>query len=103
MSFTREQQELLETYGFDLMAQIEGMLRHVREYQRALQQLRGTLPRSSGQTPSATMQKHISALREAMKEFDTSIGEIETHASAVPNIPTQATDGSQPDGTDGSP
>jgi hypothetical protein len=31
---------LLETAGFDLMAQVEGMLRQVRLYQREVQQIR---------------------------------------------------------------
>jgi hypothetical protein len=81
MSFSREQQELLEAYGFDLMAQIEAMLRHVREYQRALQQLRGTLPPSNPQTPVTTMQDHIHALRRAAKEFEVCLTEMEAHAS----------------------
>ena len=37
---TTAQQELLEVYGFDLMAQVEALLRHVREYQREVQRLR---------------------------------------------------------------
>jgi hypothetical protein len=81
MSFSREQQELLETYGFDLLAQVEAMLRHVREYQRALQQFRGTLPLTTPKTPVTTMQDQLQALRGAVKEFEVCLTEIEAHAS----------------------
>ena len=82
MSLTREQQEVLEAYGFDLMAQVEAMLRHIREYQRALQQFRGTLPPPpNAQTPVATMDNHVRALRGALKQFDVCLTEIEEHTA----------------------
>lgn len=83
MTWTREEQEFLEAYGFDLMAQVEAMLRHVREYQRALQRFRGTLPpqRSPNppETPVAAMTEHIRALREAVTQFDSCLSEIQEH------------------------
>ena len=81
MSFTREQQEMLEAYGFDLLAQTEAILRHVREYQRALQRFRGTLPRrepgGATQSPVALMTAHIKSLRETVAQFDSCLAEIE--------------------------
>ena len=83
MSLTREEQEVLEAYGFDLMAQLEAMLRHIREYQRALQTFRGTLPRQGqgsddpAQAPIVVMSNHVRALREASRQFDISVTEIE--------------------------
>jgi hypothetical protein len=77
VTFTRQQQELLEAYGFDLMAQIEAMLRHVREYQRALQRFRGTLPPPEDRAPLETMGDHVRALRAAVTEFDTCLEDIE--------------------------
>lgn len=78
MSFTREEQEVLEAYGFDLMAQVEAMLRHVREYQRGLQRFRGTLPRANAtQTPIEIMGDHVRSLRGALREFDICLTEVE--------------------------
>lgn len=81
MSLTREEQEVLEAYGFDLMAQLEAMLRHIREYQRALQTFRGTLPRQGSddpaQAPIVVMDNHVRALRQASRQFDISVTEIE--------------------------
>jgi hypothetical protein len=78
---TREQQEALEVYGFDLMAQVEAMLRHIREYQRALQRFRGTLPRQQSndptQTPIAVMSDHVRGLRAALQEFNNCLTEVE--------------------------
>jgi hypothetical protein len=82
MSLTREQQEVLEAYGFDLLAQVEAMLRHIREYQRALQQFRGTLPpQPNAQAPVATMENHVRALRDALKEFELCLTEMEAHTA----------------------
>jgi hypothetical protein len=75
MSLSREQQQMLEVYGFDLMAQVEAMLRHVREYQQALQRLRGTLPPSKA--PLAVMRKHVRALRDQLTDFDACLTQME--------------------------
>ena len=83
MSLTREDQELLEAYGFDLMAQVEAMLRHAREYQRALQRLRGTLPPPIAESPLALMGKHVRALREALTQFDICLTDIEERTRGV--------------------
>lgn len=77
------------------------LLRHIREYQRALQQLRGTPPPPNGRASGVIMQKHISALRDAMKEFGACLGEIEVQASAVPNVSNQAAGRTKRDGTGG--
>lgn len=83
MSLTREQQELLEAYGFDLMAQVEGILRHVRQYQQALQRFRGTLPSTHTRQPIAVMAEHARALRRALREFDTVLTDIEESTSSA--------------------
>jgi hypothetical protein len=88
MSFTREQQEMLEAYGFDLMAQTEAILRHVREYQRGLQRLRGTLPRGRSadatQSPLSVMAAHIQSLRETLAQFDSCLAEVEAVTRNAP-------------------
>jgi|tagenome__1003787_1003787.scaffolds.fasta_scaffold17052362_1 hypothetical protein len=88
MSFTREQQDMLEAYGFDLMAQTEAILRHVREYQRGLQRLRGTLPKrrsaDATQSPLAVMTAHIQSLRETLAQFDTCLAEVEAVTRNAP-------------------
>jgi hypothetical protein len=59
--------------GFDLMAQIEAMLRHAREYQREVQRLRGII--GKGQTvtaemnPLAAVRHHIERMRHAYASF----------------------------------
>jgi hypothetical protein len=82
MSFTLQEQQLLEAYGFDLMAQVEAMLRHVREYQRGLQRFRGMLPRPNAtRTPVERMGDHVRSLRDALKEFDICLAQIEERLS----------------------
>jgi hypothetical protein len=83
MSFTLEEQQLLEAYGFDLLAQLEAMLRHVREYQRGLQRFRGMLPRPNAkQTPIERMGDHVRSLRDALTEFNTCLAQIEERLSS---------------------
>jgi hypothetical protein len=95
MTLTREQQELLEAYGFDLLVQVEAMLRHVREYQQALQRFRGTLPPpKAGQTPIATMGEHVRVLRERLRQFDICLTEIEESFNATGDHAAQLQHGS---------
>jgi hypothetical protein len=78
---THRRNELLEVLGFDLLAQVEEMLRHVREYQREVQRLRGML--GAGQTstedrpPSEAVQQHLKRLRATWTEFGSLLDEIE--------------------------
>ena len=73
--------ELLEVLGFDLLAQVEEMLRHVREYQREVQRLRGTL--GNGQTSTAdrapfeAVREHVKRLRKTWTDFGGVLEEIE--------------------------
>jgi hypothetical protein len=48
---SKQQHDLLEVHGFDLLADIEAMLRHARQYQREVQRLRGIL--GKGQTDTS--------------------------------------------------
>ena len=78
---TYRRTELLEVLGFDLLAQVEEMLRHVGEYQREVQQLRGML--GAGQTstedrpPSEAVHQHLKRLRATWTEFGSLLNEIE--------------------------
>ena len=59
--------ELLEVQGFDLMAEIEAMLRHAREFQREVQRLRGLL--GKGQTATSDL-RPVDAIRQQLDELD---------------------------------
>ena len=78
---THRRNELLEVLGFDLLAQVEEMLRHAREYQREIQRLRGML--DAGQTPTKNhppfeaVQQHLKRLRATWTEFGGVLNEIE--------------------------
>jgi hypothetical protein len=93
---------MLEVYAFDLMAQVEAMLRHIREYQQGLQRLRGTLPPSRTQGPLAAMRKHLRELREQLTHFDASLTDMEgvtgqTLGATVEENPESRKGGSRPD------
>ena len=61
---TREgQQELLEVWGFDLLAHVEAMLRHARQYNQEVKQLHSHL--GKGQT---TDQVPLDAVLQHVKE-----------------------------------
>jgi len=81
--------DLLEIHGFDLLAHVEAMLRHVREYQREVQRLRGVL--SKGQTTTtdrpakAAVREHLEELRRASVSFADTLVDIETMIGSVPN------------------
>ena len=81
------QLELLETQGFDLLAQVEAMLRSAREYQRDVQRLRGIV--GKGQTSTShlpalrAVRKHIGALRATCAQFTETLGGIDRTAAAI--------------------
>ena len=74
------QHQILEVCGFDLMAEIENMLRHVREYQREVQRLRGIL--GKGQTgtadrePQEAVRVHVKALYVATAALSDTLQQI---------------------------
>jgi hypothetical protein len=82
-SRAEDRHELLEVQGFDLMAQIEAMLRHAREYQREVQRLRGILGKGQTATaemnPLAAVRHHIERMRHAYASF----GETLTDAVSI--------------------
>jgi hypothetical protein len=73
--FTKSQHDAMEVHGFDLLAQVEAMLRHVREYQREVQRLRGTLGKgqttTSNRSPFDATREHATQLRRAWESFAT--------------------------------
>ena len=81
MSLSREQQQMLEVYGFDLMAQVEAMLRHVRQYQREVQRLRGLLGKGQTSTsdrhPVEAVRNHVAQLLRAGASFRDTLDDIE--------------------------
>lgn len=72
---SKQQHEKLEVHGFDLMAQLEAMLRHVREDQRELQRLRGILGKgqtdTSDRAPSDAVREQVARLRRAADSMIT--------------------------------
>jgi hypothetical protein len=80
-AFRDDRQEMMEVHGFDLMAQVEAMLRHVRQYQREVQRLRGILGKgqttTSERTPIDAVQEHAMQLRNACKSLSETLDDIE--------------------------
>jgi hypothetical protein len=66
--------------GFDLMAQIEAMLRHAREYQREVQRLRGILGRgqtgTGEMTPVAAVRHHVDEMHTAYASFGETLTDV---------------------------
>jgi hypothetical protein len=73
--------ELLEVQGFDLMAQVEALLRHAVQYQREVQRLRGLLGKgqttTSEMSPRAAIEHHIAQIQDAHLSFGTTLAAIE--------------------------
>jgi hypothetical protein len=82
-SRAEDRRELLEVHGFDLLAQIEAMLRHAREFQREVQRLRGLMGKGQTHTsemnPLAAVRHHVDHMNEAYASF----GETLTDARRV--------------------
>ena len=79
--FTKPQHDAMEVHGFDLLAQVEAMLRHVREYQREVQRLRGILGKgqttTSNRSPFDATREHVTGLRDAWGSFGEVLMELE--------------------------
>jgi hypothetical protein len=89
-SLTQQDHELMEVHGFDLLSQIEAMLRHVRQYQREVQRLRGLMGRGQTSTadlpPIEAVDRHLIELRKACSAFMETLDEIvKTHQTIMPN------------------
>jgi uncharacterized membrane protein YccC len=80
LPLSESDQEAMETLGFDLLAEVEALLRHAREYQREVQRLRGILGR--GQTSTAerpvreAVRVHLENLRDACAKFGRTLDGI---------------------------
>jgi hypothetical protein len=77
---------LLEAAGFDLMAQIEAMLREVRHYHQAVQKVRelveqGNRDRASLLLTDGPVMDHMRALRRASLMLVETIDNIELFVS----------------------
>jgi hypothetical protein len=76
---TDRQKRALEVHGVDLMAQLEAMLRCVREYQLDVQRIRetgrGGLP---GLERPNVIRRHVPELRQVCRQFSDLLDEIET-------------------------
>jgi phage host-nuclease inhibitor protein Gam len=86
--FTRREHELMEVHGFDLLAQIEAMLRHVRQYQREVQRLRGLMGKGQTTTsdlpPVEAVDQHLKRLREACSAFTETLDDLlQIHETAA--------------------
>ena len=72
-SRAEDRRELLEVHGFDLLAQIEAMFRHAREFQREVQRLRGILGQGQTETPAmnplAAVRPHVERMQQAYASF----------------------------------
>jgi hypothetical protein len=84
---TSQRAELLEVLGFDLMAQIEAMLRYTRAYQREVQRLRGKLGKGRASSTDhrethAAVREHIRRLRKASATFRETLSGIADAAGA---------------------
>jgi hypothetical protein len=83
-SLTDQELEILEVKGFDLLAQVESILRHGRQYQREVQRLRGILGKGQTDTanrpPLTAVRTHLAELLRACSTFTETIQEINSIA-----------------------
>ena len=89
-SRTLEQhKELMDVHGLDQLAQVEAMLRHARQYQREVQQLRGLLKRTTPETSESDAMRgirhHLGEMRRACTSFNATLDEISDNIDAVEN------------------
>jgi hypothetical protein len=81
--------ELLEVLGFDLLAQIEAMLRHAREYQREVQRVRGILGKGQTATsdlpPLDAVRHHLQQMRQVCTSFRDTLTDAQSAADSFEN------------------
>ena len=69
--------QAMEVHGFDLLAQVEAMLRHVRAYQQNVQELRGTPLGPAVRRKSATaVLDNVKQLRKVCDTFCTTLDDV---------------------------
>ena len=75
--FTDEQLQFLEVFGLDLLSQAEGAVRAVRDYQRAVQQLRGIRATSKGDAELiAAVHASVKQLQRGCTDFNITVADI---------------------------
>jgi hypothetical protein len=75
--FTDEQLQLLEVFGLDLLSQAEAAVRAVRDYQRAIQQLRGIRATSNGDAGSiGTVHSSVKQLHAGCADLSVTVDGI---------------------------
>jgi hypothetical protein len=78
--------EMLDVHGFDLLAQVEAMVRHVREYQREVQRLRGTMHDDAGASNAVRIQRlreRTADLRTCYNDFCGTLEDIDAITTAL--------------------
>ena len=79
--------------GFDLLAEVEAMLRTAREYQREVQRVRGILGKGQTQTsqlpPVAALTQQVRRLRETIQSMTGVVNEIEQTVGEVTGRTTE--------------
>jgi esterase/lipase len=84
----REQQnEILEVKGFDLLSEVEAMLRNARQYQREVQRFRGILGKGQTQTselpPIDAITEQVRRLRQTIQSMVDVVNDIEHTVTVV--------------------
>jgi hypothetical protein len=69
--------QAMEVHGFDLLAQVEAMLRYVRAYQQNVQELRRTplVPAARRRSASGVLD-NVKQLRKACDTFCTALDDV---------------------------
>lgn len=84
-----QHKELMDVHGLDLLAQVEAMLRHARQYQREVQKLRGLLQRTNPETSESearrSIRHHLGEIRTACTSFNATLDEISDNIDTVDN------------------
>ena len=72
-----EHAQAMEVHGFDMLAQVEAMLRHVRAYQQNVQDLRSTPLMPAVRRKSATaVLDNVKQLRQACETFCSALDDV---------------------------
>jgi uncharacterized protein YukE len=82
-----QHKDLMDVHGLDLLAQVEAMQRHARQYQREVQKLRGLLQRTNPETSWSdamrSIRHHLGELRTASTSFNATLDEISDNIDTV--------------------
>jgi hypothetical protein len=88
VQLTANQMDMMEVCGFDLLAQVEALLRHAREYQRELQRVRHAAANSQA---AAGVRRRVFELRQVCARLRETLDLItDTDRSAATAAPVVA-------------